>query len=282
MVMPILTAIIPIREMAGRLQNLFTTIESSRGLPIRLILVIDSSTDGTLEEIQRFLLEEDHERTQIVVGNFGSAGFARNAGLKSIRTEFVTFWDSDDIPSPQICVDTLESLQNAKVDFIIGAFDEINLKDAVTKVNKQSASYSSLIRFAHKPGIWRIIFKSSLISEIKFSSLVMGEDQEFLARCFVISQAFTFSNRRFYCYITGHKDQATSSPIKLKMNFQLFDSTTQIIRETSYKIPKVVFFMYFFQFISMIRRSKQKDFSKRLPIFIATVFKVLSYRLLRA
>ncbi len=281
MVEPILTAIIPIREMSGRLQNLFQAIESTRMLPIRLILVIDSSRDGTYEEVNEFLTNYDRQKIMLIVGDFGSAGFARNAGLEHIKTKFVTFWDSDDIPFPDAILKALNKSRDLEVDFIVGAYDQMNVQNSMLTQENNTSGFFKMIHFARKPGIWRIVFKTEVVSKFKFTSLKMGEDQEFISQCFMCSQLVEFSNENFYRYFRGQKEQATSSKANQSMNFQLFDATSEIIVENSYKAPRVVLFMYIFQFLGMVRRAGVVEYCRRVPTFVAVLSKVVMIKMLR-
>ena len=48
-----LAAIVPVRSMVGKLDNLRFTLHSCAGLPIKIIIVHDDANDGTEEELKQ-------------------------------------------------------------------------------------------------------------------------------------------------------------------------------------------------------------------------------------
>jgi hypothetical protein len=60
------------------------------------------------------------------------------------------------------------------------------------------------------PGMWRFVFRLSIIEEVRFEKLYMGEDQLFLAQLspFIINGLRLKSN--FYTYYYGGENQLTS------------------------------------------------------------------------
>ena len=137
----------------------------------------------------------------------GNPGAARNFGLEKSHSEWVVFWDADDIPN----------LEN-----VIGAIYKANSKDEVIIAN-YSISYfphqkkvkklhnSQLLSIALNPGVWRMIFRRDSIGAVRFPSLSMGEDQVFLAFYRIFSRQVMFSDFISYEYFSGNIGQLTSS-----------------------------------------------------------------------
>ncbi|WP_369413304.1 glycosyltransferase family 2 protein [Microbulbifer sediminum] len=67
---------------------------------IELIIVNDSSTDGTGEVLDRFAAIDSRVRVINSLKNLGGAG-ARNLGLESAQYRYVAFIDGDDLWHPQ-------------------------------------------------------------------------------------------------------------------------------------------------------------------------------------
>jgi glycosyltransferase involved in cell wall biosynthesis len=266
-----LTAVIPIRDMSGKLEKVFNTITISSSLNIQNILVVDSSTDGTYEELEEFLNRVKPQNTRLLAGNFGSAGEARNAGLLRVRSNFVTFWDADDEPNPGMYQDAISKVDNVKNAVIVGNFEEIRLDQKPITPKKRMQIGKQPIMFARKPGIWRTIFSYSLIKELKFSSLPMGEDQEFLIQTLLLDPEVIFNNEVFYKYHTGHDGQATSSKAKKRLNYLLYDSTLVRVHQRKHPVPLLVVYMFIFQFFGMLKNSDIGISLRRIPNFARTL-----------
>ena len=171
-----LTIIVPVANMFDRLHNLQSWINTSQSNEVLIVLVhdrIDERTGVQLLEISENL---QHSKTLLIEGKFGSPGKARNEGLKYVKSDWVCFWDSDDLPNLE---KTLNFLTSNKIysDLIICNF-------SVNKLGNLTHFYheNNLDLVALTPGIWRMIFRTSCIANKKFPNIRMGEDLVFLAK----------------------------------------------------------------------------------------------------
>jgi glycosyltransferase involved in cell wall biosynthesis len=179
---PILTAIIPIGDYERHHENINAIIHSCEELPIKLVLVLDNQTDTSFESL-RDLLHSTHNLTwDLLRVDAKSPGLARNEGLRELKTKWVTFWDSDDIPSPNETLRAISECHSA-TQMIIGNFKVINDKGEFEPCPQLSPSHNELNykSVSKMPGLWRMIFRSSTVEQIIFPGLRMGEDQVFLS-----------------------------------------------------------------------------------------------------
>ncbi len=115
------TAVIPVRD---GLPDVLEAVESvlAQTQPVAdIVLVDDASRDGSAEAVERRF----PGRVRVVRGTFGSAGAARNAGVKAARTAFVAFLDADDLWFPEkleVARQKLEAAPGADWFFSDGAF----------------------------------------------------------------------------------------------------------------------------------------------------------------
>lgn len=82
------------------LPDVLEAIESALGQtlpPVEIVVVDDSSTDGTGDEIRRRF----GDRVRVVSGWFGSAAAARNAAWRASRAPWIGFLDADDLWYPR-------------------------------------------------------------------------------------------------------------------------------------------------------------------------------------
>lgn len=96
------TIIVPVRDRAAIVGRTLTSIAAQTHRPLRLILVDNGSTDGTMATLSQF--KSDHERGRLTVDVLSEprpgATVARNTGLRAARSEWVMFFDSDDTMEP--------------------------------------------------------------------------------------------------------------------------------------------------------------------------------------
>jgi glycosyltransferase involved in cell wall biosynthesis len=212
-VKPLLSVIVPITNMAGRLHHLSSWITESSNKPIQIIIIHDIADQVTGIELKELLSKCKLSNIVLIEGKYGNPGYARNAGLKVATGEWCVFWDSDDRPMVNSILLVLMET-NLDDEIIIGKFNVRNCLDgSVRQYYTQILSYKSV---AMNPGIWRMIFRRQTISDTKFPSLRMGEDQVFLARLNFGTRKLRFVESIFYQYNLGGSSQLTKSRIAIK------------------------------------------------------------------
>lgn len=92
--------------------------------PAELVIVDDVSTDGSLEEVYRFLEQESerfktlHVRVIPLPENRGP-GHARNVGFQNSTGDTVSFLDADDFYHPQFVETVTRSMARFNLDFVV-------------------------------------------------------------------------------------------------------------------------------------------------------------------
>lgn len=200
---PLLSVIIPVSQMSGRLGPLEQWLVKTENLPIEIILIHDYQDESTSKELNVILQLDKNLKINFLEGYYGSPGAARNAGLNLPLGTWVAFWDSDDIPKvDQVISAIYEAPETA--DLIIGNF-------IASGSNSRVYLHEKMLEIvALNPGIWRMIFKSKLLHNSRFENLRMGEDQLFILGLDLPTKVIHFSNRTLYEYRVGHPGQLTA------------------------------------------------------------------------
>ena len=118
----ILSLVIPVTKMAGRLNILRSWFENLDIEKLEIIFVHDISDQGTSNQLKEMIANSKFTNCQLIEGNFGSPGAARNRGLLECKGKWISFWDSDDF----VYVDAyLELLINVDpdVDLLVGNYE---------------------------------------------------------------------------------------------------------------------------------------------------------------
>ena len=226
---PLLSIIVPIHNMAGKLQNLELSLKASKelNLPVSFILVHDGLDEVTNKEVSDLAASYKAKYLNLVVN---SPGLARNYGLQHADSEWVAFWDSDDIGSVK---EAISSIHNSPLntDFILAGYSQMSQRSKI--VNQVSTPIGNFPMAMINPGIWRFIFRRSAIVNTNFPPYRMGEDQVFLARLLINESSVYFSDKNVYLYVDGEGGQLTKDNKAVSEILLAIDEITQIITHNS-------------------------------------------------
>lgn len=89
-----ITVIVPVKDRRDHIGKTLDTILKAGLQPTEVIIVDNESTDGTYQFCEQYIRERPN--VTLLHETFPGAAAARNKGLKSCKTEWVYFFDSDD------------------------------------------------------------------------------------------------------------------------------------------------------------------------------------------
>lgn len=209
-----LSAIVPVRSMAGKLDNLRLTLHSCYGLPIKIIIVHDDANDGTEEELKQLLEEFKGLYIEKLYVQYESPGLARNLGIQFAQADWICFWDSDDLPNPAAYISLLNSINSDSYDVLIGAIaTQSGLDVSTKKTHPLPVMDDSLqMHLANMPGFTRMIFRRSVIGDNVFPPFKIGEDQCFLRKIEFLNLRVHYSEELLYIYVSDFEGQLSRRP----------------------------------------------------------------------
>lgn len=249
-----LSVVVPIGLAVDRLSALSNSLALASS-DTEIILVNDMACEDSSEPIQAITEKYPRLNIQQKSGYFGSPGGARNAGLKEASMKFIYFADSDDF----IHFGALEkSLTNVTqdVEVLIGNFcQEVVEYQKVIECRITEPEYISI---GMNPGIWRMIFRNSILTPSPFSSLRMAEDQVFLAQLNLFERRIEFVDEVYYTYRKGIPGSLTS---QIKNFDELPQALTMIYACLNNKLSisnKFNFVMFFRVFLTSQLRANLK------------------------
>lgn len=223
-----LTAVIPVASTITSVSNLDRNISNALANKIQVILVIDQVSITSNDQLESIQEKYNQESNAFVFkrGHFGSPGKARNAGLDYIKTEFITFWDADDLVNVEELARVL-TVYGENFDYIVGSYEIRKPKFEAGKRVSAARPFPRL-RVINKPGVWRVVFRKSQVQNCFFGTSSMGEDQIYLANSGLLnSSRVFFSDVVFYTYFIGVEGQLTNSK---QMNLALRVSIFELLR----------------------------------------------------
>ena len=268
----LLTVVTPIARMAGRLENLRSWITNLEDLSIEVILVHDKQDQRTGSELASLALVLNDSRVVIIEGEFGGPGIARNIGLEAAHGDWVCFWDSDDIPQIDEFFAMLHNANVLKVECVVGGFTAQHDVTHARKVHLLTLNY--LNEIALNPGIWRFAFKRTTLDNLRFSKLLMAEDQIFLANLGISDRKIHIHPKSVYTYFTGENFHSTRRKEALADLPKAIDLTLEILQEPFNKNTDFVTMLLSRQILTAIKKC---EFQLKMKVIKSCSLELLSF-----
>ena len=232
--MTLLSVVVPIREMGGKLAPLFEWVEVALNNGSEVILIHDFADSRTEYELSKFVNLHSTDRLIFISASFNSPGLARNEGIKRISGDYVAFWDSDDLPDVLQIVRLARECMNKDFEIGVGGFLTLDESNRVLNLYPTSLQ-DSLQEIAMHPGLWRMVFKTSIVKNVKFTSLLLAEDQVFLAMLKPAQKRIMFSDQIVYGYVVKREGALTTRRINTSDLIEAVEYLTVLLRDESYK-----------------------------------------------
>lgn len=205
-----ISIVIPTNHLDLDLNKLSSWIVNSETIHFELILVVDEMYQDFSAELATIKTTVCLTKIQVIRGQFGNPGAARNAGIGVATSEWIAFWDSDDFPDPPAVIRMLTRAQEEKADVAIGSFRILGKSGVRTIATPKSNNELALVRhLTLNPGLWRICFKLEVIKGHYFPEIRMGEDQIFIAQIPFAESRIYLSSELVYTYTENNPSSLT-------------------------------------------------------------------------
>lgn len=266
----LLSVIIPISKMSGRLRNFEITMSNlCAENEIQIILIHDLQDLTTGAEIRDILEKKPGAQVTLVEKFIGSPGGARNLGLNHVEGSWVNFVDSDDIFYPHELLKFLRNLPVRNIDALVSNYETMDSIDNLVKIHEHQSSWTKV---ALRPGLWRWTFLAKSIRSTKFSNLSMGEDQKFLYEFCQEKREIQFTKLTTYRYVTNQMHQLTNQSSPKRDLLEVMLEILQLRRSTQSNFDEFTETMLLKLFISTLIHSKLRKSFKLIiafhPVFI--------------
>jgi len=247
---------------------------------IKLVIVADSFGEKDLSSLSKLINTTESTDVNLVTGIFGNPGSARNAGLELVDTDWVCFWDSDDLPKQDSFLRMIKSADEEHFQIAKGTYQIENASNNQhVTVEREFIDNESPERHLLDPGLWRYAFSREIYQKVRFPPLKMGEDQDFLVQALLFKKPVYQSSEVVYVYRIGYSPQLSRE----KSSFDDASKSLEILKDLLDKYrgdqlsSRIILTSYLKQLFSIIKHSgiRNLDFhqSKTVSVIFSSLFR---------
>jgi len=236
-VSPVLSVVIPLTRMAGKLGNLSTNLDRCLDLDIEIILVHDEQDNGTHTELETLVSRIPGAKCKIIRRTVYSPGLARNIGIGEATGRWISFWDADDLVDPQGYLRLIGQAEAQNASLGIGRIQTFSLNELETQTRRFNFSESLdelIYDLAYLPAFTRFTFRRESFKQLSFPEYLLGEDLVFLADLNFLDFKIAISDEIIYTYFIHQEFQATS---RKNLTTQLVKSRSHLIKDFRLRSP---------------------------------------------
>lgn len=224
--------VVPVSRMAGKLENLSNWLPKVRNHDVEVIIVHDIQDSRSSNELKEIIRTISDTAISLVELKLGSPGLARNTGIERANSKWIMFVDSDDIVNLDEAFRLIHE-SDRKNQILVGSY-------AIKKVNRPGDRSvpniaNSKFDVAMNPGLWRMIFPTTIAQKHRFTEFRMGEDQEFILGVDFFNADVVFSQRILYTYFKGDAGQLTNSVEAISELSQVVPITISYLQKSNSK-----------------------------------------------
>ena len=127
-----ISVVVPIYNVEEYLEECLKSIEVQTFTSYEVLLVNDGSTDSSLKILQEYA--KNHKNIKIINQKNQGVSVARNTGLKSSFSKYITFIDSDDWLEPNTFAEALKIIKQDNPDIVLTSYYDVYDKEWVKNV----------------------------------------------------------------------------------------------------------------------------------------------------
>jgi hypothetical protein len=198
-----ITAIIPIHNWDKVSDNIKYLVNLKDIHKFKLIFILDSCSLYAENDLKEILFSTKNINFIVLNRNYNSAAESRNEGISIVDTEWLCFWDSDDLPNLNEFYNLYTSVSSENVDLVVGQIRTDYLRSGL-KIKSKTTKTRSHLTLALDLGFTRILYRSLFIKELFFLKYKIGEDILFLAEIICKKPNIIFSQALVYNYLNSN------------------------------------------------------------------------------
>ncbi|MFI0428052.1 glycosyltransferase [Mariniflexile sp. HMF6888] len=200
---PLVSIIITFYNEEKLLSRCLESVKNQTYNNLEVVLINDGSTDNSLEIAKKFY-EEFYSCKIITIENSGHAE-ARNIGVQTCTSGYVTFLDADDELESNMVSSCIDEMIVNKADLVICKFSIINSdgkvelisgwKDYVLNSNEAKDLIPQMFTNGISETVWGKIYKSDIAKKIKFDKGLWFDDRPYVFEYLFLADTVCYVNK---------------------------------------------------------------------------------------
>lgn len=244
----LISVIVPVYNVKLYLERCLECLRNQTYKNLEIILVDDGSTDGSGLICDRWAHIDS--RFKVIHQPNKGVSAARNTGIRNCNGEYITFVDSDDIVTENMCQILYSCAKANKADLVIGHYIYSEYKSISTNISvasnkntsctvlNQRSTLDKITDLKFKEGINVVakLFKTSTAKKHLFKEgYALGEDQEYIFEIIKYCETICVSNAIVYYYVKREQSATLTKP-STENQEKLREIYNQIIKKEYYPI----------------------------------------------
>ena len=206
-----ISVIVPVYNAQAYLSDMIDSVLSQKFAEWELLLIVSKSEDDSLEICQSYAKKTS--KIRVIEMPSGSAGMARNIGLKEAMAEYIMFVDADDLlPDGEVFERFYHRAIESKADIVVSNYMRLwkgNLLKAAShesfsgiEQDQEDFRFQGFFSVGTLSYVWGNIYRKHFLEEnqILFTDLSYAEDKLFNMQCCLSGARYAFLDDIGYIY----------------------------------------------------------------------------------
>ncbi len=195
--------VIPVYNAEKSLPVLLESIRAQTFRDFEVVFADDASTDGSATLLENFVRESGLPCRVLHARENGGAAAARNLALEAAQGEYLAFADADDRMDPALLETAAAAAGGADIvgwDWTLGLSPNGRYMRQASYGTAEQALLN-LTGGTMRWNLWLFLVRRDLAADIRFiPGADMGEDMQFMLRCFLRAKTVVQLHRSLYHY----------------------------------------------------------------------------------
>lgn len=213
---PLITVIVPVYNVSAYLNRSMETLTAQSYQNLEIILVNDGSTDNSGALCEEWAGKDS--RIRVIHQENGGLSRARNTALDAASGEYILFFDSDDLMSPDLCrvlYDSLGPDGDIAICDVEHVFPDQPYAFEITAEQELLTSESAVQRMWYQtgflPSAWAKLYRRKIFETQRFTPDLRFEDIDILHELFWSAGKIVYNHSRLYGYVHRANSITTAS-----------------------------------------------------------------------
>lgn len=211
-----ISVIVPVYNAQAYLSDMIDSVLSQKFAEWELLLIVSKSEDNSLAICQSYAKKTS--KIRVIEMPSGSAGMARNIGLKEAMAEYIMFVDADDLlPDGEVFERFYHRAIESKADIVVSNYMRLwkgNLLKAAShesfsglEQNIEDFRFQGFFSVGTLSYVWGKLYRKKFLEEndISFTDISYAEDKLFNIQCCLDGARYAFMDEIGYIYRKNEK-----------------------------------------------------------------------------